>query len=115
VKKRILEFHTHLTCNEHIVVRSAGLNALEITDTVVVRLGEEVNPLRPLAFKLEGGAEKDQLTYSASEDVKPSRLWSPWQQIDPVELANKGRVVPGKGELACEYAGRVLLFENEEN
>lgn len=27
----------------------------------------------------------------------------------------KGRVVPGKSENACEYAGRVFLFDNEEN
>lgn len=27
----------------------------------------------------------------------------------------KNRVVPGKSEFACDYAGRVFLFENEEN
>jgi hypothetical protein len=34
--------------------------------------------------------------------------------VDPIELM-KGRVVNGKGDYACDYAGRVFLFENEEN
>lgn len=42
------------------------------------------------------------------------RKWSPWQQTDAVELA-KGRVVPGKTDFPCEYAGRVFLFDNEDN
>jgi len=32
-----------------------------------------------------------------------------------VELALNDKLVPGKGEFACDYAGRVFLFDNEEN
>jgi len=43
------------------------------------------------------------------------RKWSPWQQIDPVDL-HKGIVENGKaGEFAAEYGGRVFVFSSEEN
>lgn len=80
---------------------------------IFAQLGKEVQPLRPLGVKLEGGSEKDLLT-TGLEEMKLSRRWSAWQQTDPVELT-KGRLIPGKAEFACEYAGRVFLFETEEN
>ena len=51
---------------------------------------------------------------SGLEEQKIWRQWSPWQQIDPVELYNN-KVVTGRGDLSCEYSGRVFLFENEKN
>jgi hypothetical protein len=59
VQQRILEFHTHLTRREHIRVQAAGLSPSELVDIVATELGDEVAPLRPLAAKLEGGAEKE--------------------------------------------------------
>jgi len=35
--------------------------------------------------------------------------------VDPVELALKAKIIIGKVEFACDYAGRVFLFENEDN
>jgi adenylate/nucleoside-diphosphate kinase len=32
-----------------------------------------------------------------------------------VELVLKDKIIPGKAEFACEYAGRVFLFDNEDN
>lgn len=71
-------------------------------------------PLRPLAVKLEGGSEKELLTVNL-EEQKTSRTWSKWQQTDAVELYLKEKVVPGKVEFACDYAGKVFLFDSEEN
>eukprot|EP00825_Cyclidium_porcatum_P011085 TRINITY_DN1566_c0_g1_i6.p1 TRINITY_DN1566_c0_g1~~TRINITY_DN1566_c0_g1_i6.p1 ORF type:complete len:1401 (+),score=376.97 TRINITY_DN1566_c0_g1_i6:144-4346(+) len=113
-KKKVLEFFDYMTKNEHLEIKASGLLPDELSEIVYSRLGEEVNPLRPLAIKLEGGSEKDQLTVGL-EEKKLTRCWSQWYQTDPVELLLKGRVVPGKGDLACEYGGRVFLFENEEN
>lgn len=53
--------------------------------------------------KLEGGK-----TY-------PSRCWSAWGGVDPVELGKNGKMVLGKGEWAAEFGGRLFLFGNEEN
>ena len=71
-------------------------------------------PLRPLAIKLEGSGEKDLLTVNLTEE-KLARMWSLWAQIDPVELLLKDKVVNGKAEFAADYAGRVFMFDNEDN
>lgn len=42
------------------------------------------------------------------------RKWSPWGLVDCVEL-NRGKLMMGKFENAAEYAGRVFIFENEQN
>ncbi|EGR31735.1 hypothetical protein IMG5_103090 [Ichthyophthirius multifiliis] len=112
-RKRANEFLQHLTENEHIVVNLNGQSDEELVEYIYQCLGDEVQPLRPLAVKLDGGSEKDLLTQGL-EETKMVRKWSPWQQVDPVELS-KGRLLIGKGEFACDYAGRVFLFENEEN
>ncbi len=65
---------------------------MEVTWTL---FGTEVNPLRPLAIKMDAAGEKELLTAGLEEQGKLIRKWSPWQQTDPVELFNKGRVVPG--------------------
>ncbi|KAL4506760.1 hypothetical protein ABPG72_001181 [Tetrahymena utriculariae] len=110
---RVKEFLQHLTKNEHLVIKHNGSNELEIVEYIYESLGNEVKPLRPLGVKLEGGSNKDLLTQGL-EEQKLQRCWSPWQQIDPVELF-KGRVVVGKSDYACDYAGRVFLFDNEQN
>lgn len=48
-----------MTKNEHLEIKASGLLPDELSEIVYSRLGEEVNPLRPLAIKLEGGSEKD--------------------------------------------------------
>jgi adenylate/nucleoside-diphosphate kinase len=73
----------------------------------------EINPLRPLPIKLDGGSEKELLTQNLDEGSIP-RTWSTFYQTDPVELSRK-RVVTGKTEFSCDYAGRVFLFDSEEN
>ncbi len=60
--KSIEEFCKHMTPNEHIKIQPAGYSAEEIVDLVYIKLGNEVNPLMPIAKKLEGGSEKDLLT-----------------------------------------------------
>jgi hypothetical protein len=60
--KSIEEFSKHMTPNEHIRIAPAGYSAEEIVDLVYVKLGNEVNPLMPIAKKLDGGSEKDLLT-----------------------------------------------------
>lgn len=85
-----------------------------MVDIAINNLGNEVSPSKPLAKKLDGAGEKDLLTQGI-EESKMVRRWSPWQQIDPVDL-HKGLVETGKaGEFACEYAGRVFVFTSEEN
>ena len=66
----------------------------------------------PLPKKLEG-AEKELLGVGLDE-LKIFRKWSAWGLIDCVEL-HGGKLIAGKFEFAAEYAGRVFLFENENN
>ena len=48
------------------------------------------------------------------DEAKIARKWSPWGLIDPVELKNE-KLIAGKFEFAAEYAGRVFVFDNENN
>ena len=48
------------------------------------------------------------------DEGKITRRWSKFYQVDPVELF-RGNVIIGKGEFACDYAGRVFLFDTEAN
>ena len=66
----------------------------------------------PLPKKIEGN-EKELLGVGLDE-LKIFRKWSPWGTIDPVELS-KDKLIAGKFEFAAEYAGRVFVFENENN
>lgn len=66
-EKKVSEFHSHLSINKHIIIPSAGLSPLELVNITKEKLGEEVEVLRPLAVKLEGGSEKDALTVEGSK------------------------------------------------
>lgn len=47
--------------NQHVKISSAGLNSDEVVAIALAKLSDEVDVLRPLAIKLEGGSEKDNL------------------------------------------------------
>ena len=105
-----------LAPSKYINLESSGLTPEEILDSVLAKLSIDVNPIRPLCKKLDSvddGNLKELLRQNLDEG-QPSRRWSAFKAIDPINLS-KGRVVVGKGEFACEYASRVFLLENEEN
>ena len=107
-------FCDHLAYSQLIKVQNAlGLFSDQIVELVKVRLSQEIKPLRPLALKLDSGDGKDLLTQNLEEGRIPRR-WSKFYQVDPVELY-RGSLAMGKGEFACEYAGRVFLFDSEPN
>lgn len=103
--------------SRYIHVDVSGLNPKEVLDACLMKLGNEIIPMRPLAKELEAvddGSLKDLLRQNYEEEGIPSRRWSAFWAVDPVALS-KGRVVQGKGEFPCEYAGRVFVFESEES
>eukprot|EP00828_Plagiopyla_frontata_P023696 TRINITY_DN3029_c0_g1_i10.p1 TRINITY_DN3029_c0_g1~~TRINITY_DN3029_c0_g1_i10.p1 ORF type:complete len:1472 (-),score=263.93 TRINITY_DN3029_c0_g1_i10:1139-5554(-) len=115
VSKKLNKLIDYLPASQIIRIQSClGMKPVDVCQAALGKLATELTPLRPLGIKLEAGGEKDLLTQGL-EDGKVSRVWSKYYQMDPVELQLKGRVVAGKGEFACEFAGRVFLFDNEEN
>ena len=110
-------FIAGLPKSRHIEIDVSGLNPQEVLDACLAKLGNEITPLRSLTKELQpvdDGSLKDLLRQDFEEEGLPSRRWSAFWNIDPVSLS-KGRVMPGKGEFPCEFAGRVFVFETEEN
>ncbi|CAD8103243.1 unnamed protein product [Paramecium sonneborni] len=112
-QQKLLSLYDHLPDQNIITLQSAGLTTQQLVDRVFTQILKG-QPLRPLAIKLEGGSEKDLLGLNLT-DEKVYRMWSQWQQVDAVELVLKDKIIAGKAEFACEYAGRVFLFDNEDN
>lgn len=110
------EIFSFMSVSQYINIPVSGLTSIEISSIVISKLGPEVYPLRPLPIKLEPGTEGNlkELLSQNIEEGSVIRKWSSFYQIDPVELFN-GKVIVGKAEFPCEYAGRVFLFDKEEN
>ncbi len=65
--ERMKEFHNHLTVNEIVKISASGLNPQELVNIAFTKMGEEVDPIRPLAIKLEAGGEKELLTINLED------------------------------------------------
>ena len=104
----------HIQEQEYIRLdRSLGQSPEQLVDACLVRLNL---PLLPQPVQLEAGSDdnlKDLLTSGQEENEVP-RMWSCYQQVDVVALEDQ-KLLIGKGEFACAYAGRVFLFFSEEN
>lgn len=104
-------FYKHMLDQDIIRIDAQGLSVSQLVAIAQSRLPRIK---APLATKLEGGSEKELLTLNL-EEQKTSRQWSQWQQTDPVELMLRDKAIPGKVEFACDYAGRVFMFDSEVN
>ena len=115
--KKLQSLTAHLTKAQMIDIAAAGLPPQQLAEVAVAKLGEFRDPLRPLPVRLEPGSEGNlkELLSQGLDEGKPWRKWSGFYQIDPVELMNSGRVVVGKPDFPVSFAGRVFLFEKEEN
>jgi len=54
------------------------------------------------------------LLISEIEDEEEPRSWSLWNTTDPVAL-KEGLLRTGLPDYGAEYAGKVFVFENEDN
>jgi len=115
--KKLQSLISHLTKSQYIEINSAGLPFNHLVEIAISHLNEFIDPLRPLPIRLEPGSEGNlkELLSQGIEDLRPWRKWSGFYQIDPVELMNNGRVIIGKADFPVSFAGRVFLFEKEEN
>ena len=110
----------YLAPSRFIKIEVSGLNANEVLESCLGKMSDVIDPLRPVAIKLEGVGDdnlKDLLTQTTEETEVtglPRRQWSAFRNIDPVALAS-GKLVVGKGEFPCAYGGRVFVFDSEEN
>lgn len=114
--KKIQTLTSHLTKSQYITIQAAGLPVEQLSDIALANLSLYREPLRPLPIRLDPGSDgnlKELLTQGLDEG-KPARKWSAFYQIDPVELF-QGKVVAGKAEFPVDFAGKVFLFEKEEN
>jgi len=109
-----------LAPSRFIKIDVSGLNANEVLESCLGKMSDVIDPLRPVAVKLEAVGDdnlKDLLTQTTEETEVtglPRRQWSAFRNIDPVALAS-GKLVVGKGEFPCAYGGRVFVFDSEEN
>lgn len=114
--KKLQSLSSHLTKSQFIEIKASGLPYQQLSEIALAYLAEFREPLRPLPIRLDPGSDGNlkELLSQGLDDGKPARKWSGFYQIDPVELFN-GKVVIGKGDFPISYAGRVFLFEKEEN
>lgn len=113
------EFIVKLFDSTYIKLDVAGMNPMELCESVLVRIKpNQAEPLRPIAHIIEDGAGsfKDLLTAGLGEDEGffLPRQWSLWKTYDPVSLI-RGQVEQGIPEFAAHYGNNVFVFQNEEN
>jgi adenylate/nucleoside-diphosphate kinase len=113
VRPQLTPFLSELPPNGLITIASAGLSPGELRAIVEAELGYRTKNL-PMVKKLEPASDSKELLTSELEEGKEPRQWSLWKQIDPVALA-MGKVVIGKPDLGTEFAGKVFVFDSEEN
>jgi len=114
--KKIQALTSHLTKSQFIEIKASGLPFQQLSEIALAHLAEYRDPLRPLPIRLDPGSDGSlkELLSQGLEDGRPARKWSAFYQIDPIELFN-GKVILGKAEFAVAFAGRVFLFDKEEN
>jgi len=113
VRPQLAPFLKDLPPNGLITIASAGLSPGELRAIVEAELGYRTKNL-PIVKKLEPASDSKELLTSELDEGKEPRQWSLWKQVDPVALA-LGKVAIGKPDLAAEFAGKVFVFDSEEN
>lgn len=114
--KKIQALTAHLTKSQHISIQASGLPAEQLSEIALGHLQLYRDPLRPLPLRLDPGSDGNlkELLSQGLDEGRPARKWSGFYQIDPVELY-QGKLIVGKAEFPVAFAGRVFLFEKEEN